>query len=249
MIYISIPVHNEGSTIGLLLWKIRKVMAEFGRPYEICVFDDASTDETPEVLSRYAGLIPLHTIRADERVRYGPAIERLVRSVVDRSSYPKRDVMVTLQGDFTEDPGAIVAMVKTIEGGADLVAGSPSSIGASVPAPVRVCRRLAPLVLGKTFSRAPVGDPLSGFRAYRVIVLRKAVRELEDDQTLLTSGGWGANLELLLRVAPHARRIEEAEFSMGSLKRERESRFRAFPSLRTLVGLRGTVWPPAPERP
>jgi hypothetical protein len=157
--------------------------------------------------------------------------------------------MVTLQGDFTEDPGAIVAMVKTIEGGADLVAGSPSSIGASVPAPVRVCRRLAPLVLGKTFSRAPVGDPLSGFRAYRVIVLRKAVRELEDDQTLLTSGGWGANLELLLRVAPHARRIEEAEFSMGSLKRERESRFRAFPSLRTLVGLRGTVWPPAPERP
>jgi glycosyltransferase involved in cell wall biosynthesis len=249
LIYISIPVHNEGRTIGLLLWKIRKVMAEFGRPYEICVFDDASTDETPKVLSRYAGLIPLHQIRSDERVGYGRAIERLVRSVVDRSAYPKRDVMVTLQGDFTEDPEAIVVMVKKIEGGADLVAGNPSSVGAAVPAPVRACRRLAPIVLGRTFSRAPVKDSLSGFRAYRMIVLKKALRELQDDQMLLTSGGWGANLELLLRVAPYVRRIEEAEFAMGSFRRERASRFRAIQTLRTLVGLRGTVWPRTPERP
>ena len=46
MIYITIPVHDEESTVGVLLWKIRNVMGEFGRDYEILVCDDASTDGT-----------------------------------------------------------------------------------------------------------------------------------------------------------------------------------------------------------
>ena len=44
MIYVCIPAHNEASTIGVLLWKIRKVMLEFGREYEVLILDDASTD-------------------------------------------------------------------------------------------------------------------------------------------------------------------------------------------------------------
>jgi len=248
LIYIGIPVHNEGRTIGVQLWKIRKVMAEFGRPYEVSVFDDASTDGTSQTLANYVGRLPLRVTRSEIRAGYGLAIERLIRSVVARSTYPKRDVAVTLQGDFSEDPTALVAMVKRIEGGADLVAGSPSPIGSSVPRPVRIGRGLAPLVLGRAFAQAPVTDPLSGFRAYRVIVLKKAVRQLGNGERLLAAAGWGANLELLCRVASHARRIEEEPFPLGVLGRERESRFRAFPGLRELVGLRSTVWPPAHER-
>ena len=35
MIYICLPVHNEAQTVGVLLWKIRNVMAEFGRTPQI----------------------------------------------------------------------------------------------------------------------------------------------------------------------------------------------------------------------
>jgi len=35
VIYICIPAHNEKRTIGVLLWKIRNVMAEIGRDFEI----------------------------------------------------------------------------------------------------------------------------------------------------------------------------------------------------------------------
>ncbi len=243
MIYISVPVRNEGRTLGVLLWKIRKVMAEFGRPYEVVVLDDASTDETERVLARYKGVLPLHVIHSPKPLGYGPAVERLLRAVVAGSPYPKRDVAVCLQGDFTEDPRDLVAMVKTIEGGADLVAGIRSSHGRRAATSLRLSRRLAPFVLGAAFRQAPVADPLSGFRAYRVIVLKKAFRTLKEGQSLVSSKGWGANLELLSGAAPHARRIEEAPFSANPVQRERPSRFRAVPSLRGLLPLRRTNWP------
>ena len=43
MIHICIPAHNEERTIGVLMWKIRKVMADFGRDYRILVLDDATS--------------------------------------------------------------------------------------------------------------------------------------------------------------------------------------------------------------
>ena len=48
MLYICIPTYDEAPTIGVLLWKIRKVFQEYSREYEILVFNDASTDATPE---------------------------------------------------------------------------------------------------------------------------------------------------------------------------------------------------------
>lgn len=246
MIYVCIPAYNEERTLGVLLWKVRKVMSDFGRPYQILVLDDASTDDTAGLLDRYEGIVPVQWSRPEGRLGYGHALEQLLRSVVEESPYPKRDVAVTLQGDFTEDPEALVPMVKTIEGGADLVAGHLVREGVGVPAAVRVSRQLAPLVLGRAFRDAPVRDPLAGFRAYRVIVLKKAFRALAEGERLIHEDGWAANLELLAKVVPHTRRIEEAPYPASFLRRERESRFRVFAGLRSLISLRGTIWPPQP---
>jgi glycosyltransferase involved in cell wall biosynthesis len=243
LIYIGIPAHDEARVLGVLLWKVRKVMAEFGRDYEIVVLDDASTDQTMESLARYQALLPLRVIRSEVQLGYAGAVERIIRDVVDRSPYPKRDVLVILQGDFTEDPESLVPMVKAIEGGADLVAGIPEDQSADLPFFTRFARRLAPVVLGRAHSSAPVTAPLSGYRAYRLIVPKKALRELDEGGELLTARGWGANLELLALLAPHARRIEEVPVRVGLPYRQRESRFQPLESLRLLTGLRGTSWP------
>jgi cellulose synthase/poly-beta-1,6-N-acetylglucosamine synthase-like glycosyltransferase len=47
VIYFCIPAHNEEQTVGVVLWKIRQVMLDFPRDYQILVADDASTDSTP----------------------------------------------------------------------------------------------------------------------------------------------------------------------------------------------------------
>lgn len=242
MIHIAVPVHNEDRTLGVLLWKIRKVMRGFGRDYQVVVVDDASSDRTPAVLKRYRAFLPLRVLRTEARMGYGVALEWVIRDVVERSRYPKRDVVVTIQGDLTEDPEDMVAMVKMIEGGADLVAGVMEEGGRVLPRPIRLARRLARLVAGAV-RRAPVSDPLSGFRAYRLIVLKRALRDREEGRPLFQSNGWGANVELLALAAPHARRIEESPFRVWVARRTRPSRFRAVSSLSALLRLRRTSWP------
>jgi glycosyltransferase involved in cell wall biosynthesis len=244
VIYISIPVHNEESTIGVLLWKIRNVMGEFGRDYEILVLDDASTDGTKEVLHRYRRSLPLRVFRSEVRLGYAGALERLIREAVDRAPYPKRDAIVTLQGDFTEHPENLVPLVKTLEGGADVVAGSLNQIEGGAPLPFRFARWAAPRLLKSSLSSCPVSDPFSSFRIYRVIVLKKALRDL-GDTPLIQLRGWAGNIQLLDLAVHHARRVEEIGLGLRYDIRTRKSRFRPFQTLRELRRIRGKVdWTP-----
>ena len=80
MIYICIPTYNESPTIGVLLWRIRRVFQDYSREYEIIVYDDASTDATGETLQPYADVIPLTILRGETRKGYGFALEKLCRT-------------------------------------------------------------------------------------------------------------------------------------------------------------------------
>lgn len=236
MIYICIPAYNEERTIGVVLWKIREVMAEFERDYEVLVVDDGSTDGTPDVMEPYARIMPIRVRRHDRRQGYARSLEALVRAASDRTEYPKRDVVVTLQADFTDEPGDIVTLVKRIEGGADVVTGRVHLETGGTPRLMRWTRRAWHGVLRRMRGGEVEGDVLSGFRAYRVIALRKAMEEA-GDEPLLTTEGWAANAELLEKVAPHSRRTEAVDVHIRYGRQQRASRFHPFRVSRDLAGL------------
>ena len=243
VIYVCIPAHNEASTVGVLLWKVRRVLGEFDRDYRLVVHDDASTDDTQAVLERYRRAVPLTVLRSDEKIGYSASVEKLLRHVVTQASYPKRDCAVVLQGDFTEDPEDIVGLVRVLEGGADIVAGAMEEGGHPLPLGVRLVRAFSRALLPRVVARAPVSDPLSGLRAYRVIVLKKALRDRPVEERLLESDGWASNVELLGRLAPHARRIAESPLGLRYDLQLRESRFKPWKTFMGLARLRGrTLW-------
>lgn len=242
MIYVCIPAHNEAATIGVLMWKLRRELGEFRRDYRIVVFDDASTDGTDEVLVRYRRSLPLTILRSGERLGYARSVERLLRHVANDAPYPKRDCAVVLQGDFTERPEDVVSLVKVIEGGADIVVGVLPAEAEGIPRGVRLARRAARFVLGRALRGAPVSDPLSGLRAYRAIVLKKALRDVPDDQPVVKSEGWAANLEWLRVLVPHARRVSEVPLAMRYDLQVRPSRFRVWQTLLALTRVRGGTW-------
>lgn len=243
MIYVCIPAHDEAATVGVLLWKTRKVMAEFDRDYRVIVLDDGSSDDTREVLNRYKKTLPLTVFHSDERVGYGRSVERLLRYVVTQASYPKRDCAVVLQGDFTEDPEDMISLVKVLEGGADVVAATPDIGERTTPRGMRIARWAARTVMGGAYRKAPVSDPLTGLRAYRLIVLKKAFRESPERDSVVKSDGWAANMELLAAVAPHARKISETPSELRYDLQVRPSRFRPWRAFMSVTRFRGgSMW-------
>lgn len=201
-------------------------MAEFPRDYQVLVLDDASTDDTADVLAPYSRILPVTISRNATRQGYAASLEEMLEQAVRRARYPKRDIIVVLQADFTEDPEEIPVLVKRIEGGADVVSGVSSISSKSAPRLLRCLRAsLAPLLrrLGRSGS---VNDPLSGFRAYRINSVRHALQARAVGARLLTRDGPAANAELLRAVAPFARRIEEAPVYLRYDRRTRRTRFR-----------------------
>jgi glycosyltransferase involved in cell wall biosynthesis len=224
LLYICIPAYNEAPTIGVLLWRIRKVFQEYSREYEIVIYDDGSTDATAETLAPYAEVLPLTVISGGTRKGYAAALEALVRAVSKRTRYPRRDAMIVMQGDFTDQPEHIPELVKRFEGGADVVVAEREPT-AGAPVPVRRLRLVAPWVLKPFVSVPGVADPFGSFRLYRVSVLRDLVRSAGDGP-LVTGDGWAANVELLLRALGVVRRVETVSLPPRYDVRPRESRVR-----------------------
>jgi glycosyltransferase involved in cell wall biosynthesis len=225
MLYLCIPSFNEAPTVGVLLWRIRKVFQEYSREYEVIVYDDGSTDATAETLESYGKVLPLTVLRGEQRRGYGAALDALAREVSRRTKYPRRDAMIVLQGDFTDPPEVIPELVKRFEGGADIVIGERDR--ATMPVPVRRLATVGPWVMRPFVSTGDTSDPFGGFRLYRIALVRDYIKA-NPDTPLVSSDGWAANLELLVKLSSFARRVEKVAVAPRYDIRPRESRVRPF---------------------
>jgi len=238
VLYICLPSYNEAPTVGVLLWRIRKVFQDFSREYEVLVFDDASTDGTRDVLAPYAKVMPVTILGGTTRVGYARAVEALLAAASQKTKYPRRDAVVLSQAQFTDQPGHLPGRIKRFEGGADIVVGE-SVPNETAPEPVRKravwvrrFRRFFPL---RGYSSiAGVNDPFGGFRLFRISL----VRDLLKARNGVGAGNMpvlAANIELLRGAAKMARRVESVPLESRWDVRPRESRVTAWPDAVDLV--------------
>ncbi len=250
MLYICIPTYNEAPTVGVLLWRIRSVFLEYAKEYEILVYDDASSDSTAETLEPYKEVLPLSVIRSETRGGYARALEACCREVVRRTRYPRRDAMIVMQADFTDLPEQIPELVKRFEGGADVVVADRTG-STDAPKPVRRLRMLSSLLLKRFTGLTGVGDPFSGFRLYRISVIKELLTA-RGNASLVSAPGIAADLQLLLAVARVARRVESVPLPASYEIRARESRIRpisdAIDLYRFALRNRGSAVPNVPAR-
>jgi glycosyltransferase involved in cell wall biosynthesis len=107
---VIIPVFNERESLPLVVAAIPR-----DRVREIVVVDNGSTDETPAV----ARGLPVRLVR-EERRGYGRAC---LAGIAALESAPP-DVVVFLDGDYSDHPDEMPRLVEAIAGGSDLVIGS-----------------------------------------------------------------------------------------------------------------------------
>jgi len=238
MIYVCIPSFDEGPTIGLLLWKIRKVFEEFPREYQLLVADDGSTDQSAEILEPYTKVLPLTVVRHSVRQGYARSVEELLNLALARSDRPKRDSAIVMHADFSHGPHFLPDFVRRLDSGADMVVGEATLTGEPSRGR-RLIRRWAPMLLRRAVRVPGVTDTVSGFVAFRLMTLKNAVRQ--PGAALLSSEGWAANAELIGRAAQHARRIETVPVIERHDLRLRESRIQPWETARQIWKAGGSL--------
>jgi hypothetical protein len=127
-----------------------------------------------------------------------------------------------MQGDFTDPPGIVPEFARRFEGGADLVVGERLTV-ADAPTAVKRLFTYGHWAMRPFVKVEGVADLTASMRLVRISALREAIR-LAGNAPLVSGDSWTANADLLIRLAPHARRVENVPMEPTFGVRMRETR-------------------------
>jgi glycosyltransferase involved in cell wall biosynthesis len=153
------PMHNEEGNARALYDAIRETLERLGEPYEIIFVNDTSSDGTLAVMKDIAG--------SDVRFHYLDLATNVGENWALLAGVSKAagEVIVTIDGDYQNDPSYIPAMLERLSQGYRVVSGwRRNRVGSFWD------RRLPSLIantLIRLVSGVPVHDCGCGLKAYR----------------------------------------------------------------------------------
>jgi undecaprenyl-phosphate 4-deoxy-4-formamido-L-arabinose transferase len=157
-ISLVVTLYDEAATVDELLRRAVEALEAMGRPWEILVVDDGSTDGTWAAVERlHASDERIHGIRFKRNFGQHPAMHAgLARA--------RGDILVTMDGDLQNQPEDIARLVEAVEAGYDVASGRRAarhdSWGRTLPS------RLINGML-RRFTKVEITDFGCAFNAYR----------------------------------------------------------------------------------
>lgn len=115
LISVVLPVYNEAENLRELLPAVFKNLEASGSRFEVIVVDDGSTDGTAAVLQQLRRP-ELRVVRLRRNTGQTAALMAGFR-------FAKGDVIVSLDGDFQNDPVDIPQLIAKLDDGYDVVSG------------------------------------------------------------------------------------------------------------------------------
>jgi len=116
-ISIVVPVYNEAQNLQALIEDTLDVMRALGRPFELILIDDGSTDGSQEAL---------HAMKANNSELRAVFLRRNFGQSAAMTAgfdYARGDIVITMDGDLQNDPRDIPHIIAKLEEGYDLVSG------------------------------------------------------------------------------------------------------------------------------
>ncbi len=116
-ISVVVPVFNEAPNLRPLIDGILGVMRPVGRPFELILVDDGSTDDSRRVIRAIRSASPeLRAIFLRRNFGQGAAMTA-------GFDHAKGDIVITMDGDLQSAPEDIPRLIGKLEEGYDLVSG------------------------------------------------------------------------------------------------------------------------------
>ena len=195
---VVLPTYQEAENIAEVLRRVRAAAPGA----DVLVVDDSSPDGTAAMARAVGGeLGGIDVLVRSTKSGLGSAYRAGFAEGLARGY----DILVEMDSDLSHDPARLPALLRAVEGGADLVVGSRYVPGGLIPSwPFhrrwlsRWGNRYADFVL-----RLSVHDATSGFRAYAAGTLRGI------DLGSVRADGYGFQIEMAYRVSSNGGRIVE----------------------------------------
>jgi dolichol-phosphate mannosyltransferase len=208
MLFIGMPAYNEGKNLPFLLQEICW-LAEESLPHRdltVVVVDDGSADDTAAVVKTFAaGLdrtryprLRIELVPHEVNKGLAEAMKTLLTHVAGRGG--PRDVLVTMDADNSHPPGLVVRMLQLLGEGHDVVIASRYQRGGRV---LGLSWFRGFLSVGASwmfrllFPIRNVRDYTCGYRAYRVPVLQRALKE---HTNFVSERGFSCMVDILLKL-------------------------------------------------
>ncbi|MDP3685931.1 MAG: glycosyltransferase [bacterium] len=232
MMRIMIPAYNEAENLPALVDAIAKVLV--AEPYRIYAINDGSADDTGAVLETLAQEHPL-TVRTHQ-VNRGVAATFRTGFAVVLADAEDNDVVILMEGDGTSTPALLPKLRARIRNGADVVIASRYQSGGGYkrfPLKRLVLSRGANVIFRLLFPIPNVQDYTIFYRAYRVPPLRAAVHAY--GERFIESTTFLANAEILLKLRPYLRHVEEVPLEYDYGKKRGKTGMKIWKNLRSYL--------------
>lgn len=212
---VIVPAYNEEQAIAGTLVALRERLDEDGRPYEILVVDNASTDATVQRAETVGA--PVRVLRNDENRGKGYSVRR---GMLEASG----QLRLLCDADCSASLESLPRMLEAIED-ADVAVGSRLAEGADVGRVQPFRRRLVGwpfIALTRVLLSEPTRDVYCGFKLWRGVAAQAVFSRQRLD-------GWAFDAESLAM----ARRLDYRLREVGIVWVNREASKLSI--LRTLV--------------
>ena len=190
-ISVIIPVHNEAQVIVRTVERVIDTLSRLGRPWEIIIVDDGSTDETLQKIEN----LEIKVVAHPYNIGNGAAIKTGIR-------HASGEIIVMMDGDGQHDPLDIPKLIKDI-GPYDMVVGARTNW--LEQSKIRTFANHSYNLFATYVTHFLIRDLTSGFRAIKCNVLKRFTYLLPNTFSYPTT------LTLSLLRAGHSLKFEPIE--------------------------------------
>jgi dolichol-phosphate mannosyltransferase len=195
---VILPTYNESQNLPRI---VPQILAQDPR-LEVLVVDDSSPDGTGQLADQLSAADPrIHVLHREQKAGLGRAYLAGFAWALERGY----DLIFETDADFSHDPRFLLDLIKTAEGGADLVIGSRYKTGVNVinwPMS-RLLLSYGANIYVRWITGLPLTDATGGFKCFR----REVLAAIPLDK--VRSNGYAFQIEMSFRAWKKGFRLAE----------------------------------------
>jgi glycosyltransferase involved in cell wall biosynthesis len=206
MISVTIPIYNEAENIPTLVARVTESLSGLGRPWELILVDDGSTDDSAALLDRAADENPRVKV-IHLRRNFGQTA-----AMMAGISFAAGDIIIPMDGDLQNDPDDIPRLLAELDRGYDVCSGWRKSRQDN-----RLSRNLPSIIANRLIS-AISGVHLHDYgctlKAYRADVLKGVKLYGEMHRFVPIYASWQGAKVTEIPVQHHPRRFGKSKYGL-----------------------------------